>query len=191
MKNKGAVLDRNLALTWALFSLSGSHIQAVGESFVVTCENFDLVLPSAVSSFQGKTLAAGLGFKHADSDEAMRAYLQDFENSGAKTLVVEDEISRRGDPIRGGPVAYYRDKVFRWCLLGGDAMRAVQLLRFGSSGYPLNAYVSPLSPQELSLSPDSELGASFPDAIKSALLAVIVSALDAETFLVIRSPTFQ
>jgi hypothetical protein len=174
----------SIGRAWAAKSLEGSHLEKIGVPFIVDCEKFELIVPVSHLDSIFSNLAIGLGANREVVDVAMTEYLDNWEGSSACSLIVEDEISLRGDPIRNGPIAYLGDKVFRWCTLGTSGNQGVDLLRAGSSGYPLNAFITTLSPKHLGLWSAADLGPSFVEAVTRSTRAVIVSALDAESFLI-------
>lgn len=53
-----------------------------------------------------------------------------------------------------------------------------------SNGYPLNAFVVSRSSAELGLAADAALGEAFTEEVVQSLLAVVIAAFDAESFLV-------
>jgi hypothetical protein len=63
-----------------------------------------------------------------------------------------------------------------------------RLLRSGASGYPLNAYLTAAIAPELGLAHDRLLDPEHQLAIAEATPGLIVSAYDAEAFLILISP---
>lgn len=184
MRTSFVSIPTSIGRAWAAESLVGSHLEKIGAPLIATCEKFDLIVPESHLGSISSNLAIGLGASHAVVDAATTEYFENWEGLSACSLIVEDELSLRGDPIRNGPIAYLGDKVFRWCTLGTSGNQGVDLLRAGSSGYPLNAFITTLSPEHLGLWSAADLGPSFVEAVTRSTRAVIVSALDAESFLI-------
>ncbi len=179
-------LDHSKA--WANYCLASSILAEVGEQLVSSCEHFDLLLPPGtkpIESLADFRLSCGLGTN--DADNLLRGSLRRLASVGARSVVVEDDLMLRTDPVLVGPVAFVDDRVLRWSSIDPELLdAAVKLLRSGSSGYPLVAYVVDSSPQFLGLSTGARLGSEFVDRLRRSALAVIVSAFDAETYLVFR-----
>lgn len=106
--------------------------------------------------------------------------------AGGGTLVVEDDLARRGDRLDG--VAFVGDRVLRWADLTTDVARATRLLRLGASGYPLNAFVSRLSAGSLFLRPGQTVGEDEVRALAQSVAVVINSVYDAESFVLLATP---
>jgi hypothetical protein len=108
------------------------------------------------------------------------------DESAKYLLYVEDDLRRPGDPaISNGQAGliFLRDQVVHWCELAKDNVSEVgTFLRKGSSGFPLNAFVAQFPMRYLrheGLS-ESELLATITDSV----VAVVVAAYDAESFLI-------
>lgn len=104
--------------------------------------------------------------------------------TAVRSLVVEDDLGRRGDPGLGPSVVYLGESVVRVFRLGGfdDVSRAVDGLFRGASGYPTNAFV--VSSASVSAeNPPSELSPAQVRRLADGAEAVVVSVFDAETYL--------
>jgi len=126
--------------------------------------------------------------KAAAANGILAGLLEDMIVSGATTIFIEDSALRRGDPALARadtPVAFLGDKVIRWCeLRPGSGSAAVRAVRAGSSGYPLNAFVTGSSATSLGLVDGTAVPNGLASQVVNSLLAVVVSAFDAESFLV-------
>jgi hypothetical protein len=180
------VLDHSKS--WANYCLEGSILAEAGAQFVSSCENFELLVPTQIKpieSFSDFRFSCGLDSEAADV--LLRKLLHRLALSGAYSVVVEDDLMLRTDPILVGPVAFVGERVLRWVSFDTESLDApTKLIRTGSSGYPLIAYVVDSSPQDMGVSPGAELGNKFFDCVVRSAMAVIVSAFDAETYLVLR-----
>jgi hypothetical protein len=127
------------------------------------------------------------GIRSSDSDQVAKRVLESFAEVGVRTLVVEDDLARRGDPGLGADVAFLSDRVIRWADLAVGAVAAVRLLRTGSSGYPLNAFACWGAPVELGLEAGKTLDESRQASLVDSTCAVITSIYDAEAYLLLMS----
>lgn len=125
-------------------------------------------------------LSVGRGIRQSQSDAVARDFLDDLTAGAGRTLVVEDDLADRSDPGSRGHHGYVGDVVLRWTDLKGPS--ALRLLRQGSSGYPLNAYVLTHAPDELGLIASGDIAAPAVAAIIRATCCVIVSCHDAEAY---------
>jgi hypothetical protein len=127
----------------------------------------------------------GHGIRSVDADALVEQVVDSMSRGGAGTLVVEDDLARQGDAALPVDVAYVGDRVLRWAALTPGDRLGWRLLRTGSSGYPLNAFVCRSGPADLPLSPGRELSESDTAALADTACAVITSVYDAESFLVL------
>ncbi len=141
-----------------------------------------LIAPIDIDPGQPRLDDHGHGYSSAEVDRLAVKLLQALVAEGARTLVVEDDLARRGDPRLEGNVGFVEDRVVKWAELDRGTVDAVTLLRSGSSGYPLNAFVSTLSARELMLEPRSQLRSETLSSIVRSVVAVIASVYDAEAY---------
>jgi hypothetical protein len=124
--------------------------------------------------------------KEISALRASQTAINFFTRLGArsiKTLIVESEIEGRDKPFRGADVAYIGDRIYRWLDLQDNGEEAIQLLWRGSSGYPLNAFLSSQSSGKLGLQVDTEINEEGQLQIINSTQAIVVSAFDGEVFL--------
>ncbi len=114
----------------------------------------------------------GQGISQVDADVALDRVVDALALTGAKTLVVEDDLARRGDPGLQGQVAFVGGRVLRWTDL--SRAKASRLLRTGASGYPLNAFVCRPDAVSLSLTPEREFSEADTAAFAHSVCAVIM-----------------
>jgi hypothetical protein len=127
----------------------------------------------------------GRGIRSSDADQIAERLLESFAAAGVLTLVVEDDMQRRGDPAVGLEVAFVGDRVVRWADLRVGAASAGHLLR--ASAYPLNAFACWASSAELGLKAGVSLSESQQAALVGSTCAVMTAVYDAETHLVLMS----
>jgi hypothetical protein len=129
----------------------------------------------------------GRGIRSSEADQIAKRVLECFAQVGVRTLVVEDDLARRGDRAIGADVAFVGDRVIRWADLEVGSVAAVRLLGTGASGYPLNAYTCWLAPIELGLEYGETLDVSQQAFLVDSICAVITSVYDAEAYLMLMS----
>lgn len=129
----------------------------------------------------------GRGIKTSAADSLGARLLACLMSAGLHVLLVEDDLARRGDPDLGCDVAFVGERVVRWCETADGSARAVALLRSGSSGYPLNAFLCRASVKQLGLESGIEIDAEVQELIVESVEAVIVSVYDAEAFVALVS----
>ena len=182
----GFFVDRAIGLSWVESSLSDGSPLAM--SCVVSLQRaaFRVLVRGDAEVVDAGDFEVGCGVDSAEADGHVNELFGELVAAGAEVLLVEDDLARRGDPVRNGPVAFVGDRVLRWCSLASPGGRdsAVMLLRNGSSGYPLNAFVVSESIGRLGLVGGGEIDDACCEAIVGSLVAVIVAAFDAETYLV-------
>jgi len=177
---------------WVRESLSqGSRLAAL---IAQTIDRLPSAVVLAAPSYTGEGRLVidgrGRGLPSFEADSAAQEMLQRIVELGAATLIVEDDLARRGDPI-SGQAAFVGDRLIRWTPIVGDCAAASRLLRTGSSGYPLIAFGCFGVPSSLGLVADGELSLKTQEHIAAATHAVIVSMWDAEACLAVVSPAWE
>ncbi len=127
------------------------------------------------------SLAAGIGSDSATADHLASVAIILERSNGGRTLVVEDEMARRGDEfLEGALCCFVDDRVLRWTdLFDPDAE---SLLRCGSAGYPLNAMIMDKSDEQLGLAAGVDLDLDAIAQMVRSTTLVIVGALDGEGY---------
>lgn len=119
-----------------------------------------------------------------DADSVLPRIFRGLPAVSDGILIVDDDLSRRGDPGLDG-VSFVDDRVIRWEGLQSPSQDLTRLIRRGASGYPLNAFISgnrqgqTLRPSVGSLSDSDVL------LLASEVQVVIHSIYDAESFLLL------
>lgn len=127
----------------------------------------------------------GRGMRSVDADAIVQQAVESMARAGAGTLVVEDDLARRGDSGLPVDVAFVGDRVLRWAALNDEPAVAARLLRTGSSGYPLNAFVCRPDPADLPLVAGTALNELDIAVLAEATCAVITAVYDAESFVIL------
>ena len=127
----------------------------------------------------------GRGMRTSDADRVASRFLEVLRIAGAATVVVEDDLARRGDPHLVETSCFVDDRVLHWAQLASGTDDGVRALRSGASGYPLNAYVCPRTASDLGLEAQHRLRSAELEAIVDATSAIISSVYDAEAYLAV------
>jgi hypothetical protein len=121
-----------------------------------------------------------------DDDLLLAQLLDRLAGRGGSCVVIEDDLRRRHDPAVSlpgvPPSAFIGERVVHWTDIQ-PADKAIATIYAGASGYPRNAFVVAKSCAELGLADRQELDDTFADSVAKSLLAVLVAAYDAESFL--------
>lgn len=147
---KVQILDSGIAQDWIRGSLAqGSLLSMVMTERLPALLVAVLMIPRYTDPGARLRLDNhGRGYSPTEVDRVAAQFFHALAACGAQTLVVEDDLARRGDQHLTGDVAFVDGRVIRWTVLEeGSNAAAVRLLRTGSSGYPLNAFVSILARQ--------------------------------------------
>lgn len=121
-----------------------------------------------------------------DGDAALAAWFAERSACGPQTVMVLDDLARRGDPVLAGEdVAYNGSRVLSYAQVDPAGVDAAAAVRRGGSGYPTIAVVVPGSPDDLGLVAHGECDDDRVEALASHAAGVIVSVHDAETWLVL------
>lgn len=179
----GAPLDPAAARPWVQQSLSDgaqlSHAVAAHiERFVVAT----LLAPAGYSD--GHLDDMGRGIPGPETDAVALAYLR-TRVPGSGCLLVEDDLARPGDPglaEHQGAYGVVEGRILRWADLDGADEQLAWTLRAGSSRFPLNAFLIPVSASQAGLIRGAEVADGLVARIASQVVAVIVSVFDAEAY---------
>jgi hypothetical protein len=185
----GCPVEQVAAFEWVRRSLEqGSSLAMLMSQHLGSLTFARLLVPAVGGQFILDD--RGRGIPQRDSDAIVRALFQCLGPDVLKSLIVEDDLARRGDPSLGSDVAFVDDRALRWCDMD-DAVAAGALLREGSSGYPLNSFGCRASPAELGLAGGRTLVDVDKERIIDSTELVIVSVYDAEAYLVLMKPVVE
>lgn len=118
--------------------------------------------------------------------ERLVQILEGLARQDGRAVLVEDSTAGRNDPHlshRGEPSAFIGERVIHWCDLSNGGTPAMEVVAWGTSGYPTNAFVVSKASQELGLSDRQDAPNDLAQDVVSSLMAVIVAAFDAESYL--------
>ena len=179
----GAPLDAAQARRWVQRSLAQgallSHEVAaeVGRFVVAT-----LLAPARYSD--GGLDDVGRGIRSEDADAVALSYLRTRHPRGG-CLLVEDDLALPGDPSlvdQPGDYSVVDGRILRWADLDAPGDLLAWTLRAGSSRFPLNAFVAPVTASQAGLLPRAEVQDAVVAGIASRVVAIIVSVYDAEAY---------
>ncbi len=191
-------IDQTVALEWLQYSLGQGEIvspaaletikEREGHAYTLASETVDparLTKPS-----DGWVIESGTG---SSRDAALARVIETLAERGAACVVVEDCLRLRRDPKPSLDglllTAFVGERVIHWAELEGGTDAAILTLHRGSGKYPLNAFVTSASAEELGLVDGADLDSGIAGPVVGSLMAVIVAAYDAETF-IIWEPSF-
>lgn len=187
-------IDKTIALDWLRHSLSQGDVEVVspaalkfieeheGHAYALAPETAD---PARLANPRdGAVITPGTGSPR----EALARVLTALAERGGGCVVVEDEMSEKGgaNPSWGGRLltGFVGEKVIHWASLAGGTDDAVLAVDRGSGDYPTNAFVTSAPAEELGLVDGADLDPDIGQAVVASLMAVIVAAYDAETYII-------
>lgn len=147
-----------------------------GRFFAIAPEGFDR---------ERFDFAVGGVTKMGPAQAMLRQYLSQLQDTGANSVIVENDLMGRGDPVvssRRGYLSFVGDRVVHWADLQDAEEEAVEAIDNGASGYPLNAFVTTRSTAELGLADREPVPDGFINQVSEGLVAVICAAFDAESY---------
>lgn len=183
-------LDQAIALDWLRYSLGqGEVISPAALKFIEERSGHAFTLaPATVDSARLATPRYGGVIETRSAREGMVPVLEKLAKQGAACVVVEDELSSKRDPKPSLDglllTAFVGERVIHWAGLEGGTDDVIVAVHRGSHGYPLNAFVTSASADELGLVDGADLDSDVAGRVVGSLLAVIVAAYDAETFII-------
>ncbi|HEY6741703.1 MAG TPA: hypothetical protein VI110_05030 [Lapillicoccus sp.] len=179
----GAPLDAAAARPWVQRSLARGAL--LSHAVASDIERFVVATLLAPVGYGDRVLDdVGRGIRAEEADATALAYLT-TRGPGGGCLVVEDDLARPVDPGLGDHPGHYSvvdGRILRWADLEGAREHLSWTLRAGSSRFPLNAFVLPVSASRAGLMPGAEVGDAVVAAIARQVVAVIVSVFDAEAY---------
>lgn len=183
-------IDETIALDWLRYSLGqGEVISPAALAFIEERKGHAYTLaPDTVDPALLATPRSGGITGTSAAREALTKVLKGFAKRGAACVVVEDDLSLKRDPNPDGKglllTGFLGEKVIHWANLAGGTDDAIVAVHRGAGGYPTNAFVTSASADELGLVDDGDLDDEIASRVVGSLVAVIVAAYDAETYII-------
>jgi len=185
-------IDKTIALDWLRYSLGQGEVispaalkfieEHDGHAYALAPENVDPV--RLANPHDGAVMTPGTGSPR----EALARVLTALAERGGVCVVVEDELSETKDanPNWGGRLltGFVGENVIHWANLAGGTDDAIVTVHFGSGDYPTNAFVTSAPAEELGLVDGADLDSGIGETVVTSLIAVIVTAYDAETYII-------
>lgn len=175
---------------WVVQSLSNGHevSAAVLAATPLASGRFLALVSPQVTDERDTHLEEGGVTDSKSADAALTSLLDGLITGPAGCVVVEDDALRRADPavaLGELPTAFIGEHVLHWYDFASSSNSdAATVIRAGATGYPLNAFVLTRGSHDLGLVQGASLPRSFAAEVAQNLAAVIVSAFDAETFVI-------
>jgi hypothetical protein len=183
-------VDQTVALDWLRHSLgqgkviSPAALKVIGEqrghAYTLAPDTVDRA--RLAKPREGGVVTTG------GAQAALAKVLETLAEQGAACVVVEDELGLRRDPKPSLDglllTAFVGEQVIHWAGLEGGPEDAMVAVDRGSHGYPTNAFVMAASADELGLVDGADLDPDFAGRVVGSLMAVVVAAYDAETFII-------
>ncbi len=189
---KPTEVDQTIALDWLRHSLGQGEVEVISPTvlkFIEEREGHSYTLaPETVDSSRLAKPREGGVVTTGGARAALAKVFEGLAGRGAVCVVVEDELSlkRHPKPSLDGMLktAFIGEQVIHWAGLEGGPEDAIVAVDRGSGDYPTNAFVTAVSAQELGLVDGADLDHDIASPVIGSLMAVIVSAYDAETYII-------
>lgn len=183
-------VDKTIALDWLRYSLGqGEVISPAALKFIEEHQGHAYTLaPETVDPALLATPRSGGVIKTRAAREGLVKVLKGLAERRAACVVVEDELRLKRHPKPGLDglllTGFVGEKVIHWANLAGGADDSVVTVHRGSGDYPTNAFVTLASAEELGLVDGADLDSSIAGRVVGSLMAVVVAAYDAETYII-------
>ena len=185
-------IDKAIALDWLRYSLSQGEVDLASPAALKFMEGHDghayTLAPKNVDPARLATPDSGGVTGTRAARESLAEVLEGLAERGAACVVVEDELSlkRHPKPSLDGllKTGFVGEKVIHWANLAGGTDDAIVTVHRGSGDYPTNAFVTSAAAEELGLVDGADLDPDIGQAVVASLMAVIVAAYDAETYII-------
>jgi hypothetical protein len=183
-------IDKTIALDWLRHSLGqGEVISPAALKLIAGHEGHSYTLaPEAVDPARLATPDSGGVTGTRSAREGLAKVLEGLAERGAACVVVENDLSLKRDPkpdLDGLLLTgFVGEKVIHWANLASGTDDAVVAVHRGASGYPTNAFVTSASAEALGVVAGADLDSDIAGRVVGSLMAVIVAAYDAETYII-------
>jgi len=174
-------IETGRAITWVSDSLAqGSRLSRIVQSRVHQMKYATILGAPEPVPYELDNRRRGVSSIASDSD-AVR-FLEASRKLGFHTLLVEDDMARKGDPHLPKDSGFIEDRVLRWTEIRPGARAAAHLLRDASAGFPLNAFIVRRSVGHMNAVRGRQLD-SVVESVGADVGGVIVAVFDGESFL--------
>ena len=183
-------VDHTVALDWLRYSLGQGEVISPAALEVIEEQRSHAytLAPDTVDPARLAKPREGGVVTTGGAQAALATVLEGLAERGAACVVVEDCLSLRRDPKPSLDglllTAFVGERVIHWAGHEGGTDAAILTLHRGSGKYPLNAFVTSASAEDLGLVDGADLDSSIAGRVVGSLVAVIVAAYDAETFII-------
>jgi hypothetical protein len=183
-------IDQTVALDWLRYSLGqGEVISPAALKFIEEHQGHAYTLaPDTVDPARLAKPREGGVVTTGGARVALAKVLETLTERGAACVVVEDCLRERKDPKPSLDglllTVFVGERVIHSAGLEGGTDAAILTLHRGSGKYPLNAFVTSASAEELGLVDGADLDSGIAGRVVGSLVAVVVAAYDAETFII-------
>ncbi len=135
--------------------------------------------------------------RRGDAHRTLFTYLLGLAIKGDICLVVEHEFASRGDAwlskkdySTGISTGYVDDHVLFWTSLDPNNIDlAIETITVGSDGYPTNCFVASVNNELMNTFIDKSLPNDVIDKIAESIVALVIGAFDAESYVVWEPPS--
>lgn len=185
-------IDQAVASEWLCYSLGqGEIVSPAVLRFIEEREGHAYALAPAgveparlAKPSEGGVIIPGTG----SARQALTGVFETLAGRGAACVVVEDELRLKRDPKPNLDglllTGFAGEKVIHWANLVGGMADAVLTVDRGSGDYPTNAFVTSASAEALRLVDGADLAPDLAGRVVPSLMAVMVAAYDAETYII-------
>jgi hypothetical protein len=183
-------INRTIALDWLRHSLGqGEVISPAALKFIAERQGHAYTLaPETVDPALLATPDSGGVIGTRAARGGLAKVLEGLAERGAACVVVEDDLRLKRHPKPGLDglllTGFVDEKVIHWANLAGGTDNAVVAVHRGASGYPTNAVVTVAPAEKLGLVDGTDLDSAIGETVVASLMAVIVAAYDAETYII-------
>jgi hypothetical protein len=185
-------IDQTVALDWLRYSLGQGEVEVISPAALRFLEERQghayTLAPETVDPARLTTPREGGVTGTRTAQEGLAVVLEGLAERGAACVVVEDELTLRRHPKPNLDgllkTAFVGEQVIHWAGLKGGAEDGRLAVDRGSGDYPTNAFVTSASAEELGLVDGADLDSSIAGRVVGSLVAVIVAAYDAETYII-------
>jgi hypothetical protein len=184
----GIDIDVDSAREWTRSSLLRSDSE-VASVLVMRLGSFSTAKLLADVSYQKEVVTlSNVGRGLTGSREVARNFLKQLAADAPRTLLVENELGRRGDPGMESRSVFMNGVPASWSELNGYGnVDPVSVITGTSSGWPLNAYVLAGPPSKYQLTLGADLAGSEQEKVAKDTVTILSSVFDGEAFLALRS----